>query len=244
MSIADYNAWRAQEQAGAWQTIVEWAGVAAVVVGSVALIACTGGAAIPVLAGVGGLLGVGGTALDDMIHGGNFDPKGLLLGGLSGMAVGTVSAWVPPIVVAEGSSIFTLLGTQALVSGATSASTNLASQQLLYRRVDWATVAIAGGAGTFAGMWPGAVPGADAAAADPAAALSNTLFGPKLTAAQSTLINGVLIGEHGGVPSTIVQAGTDGGGPGPEAPGDNLSKVRLLQRASLKPSWYYAAGAR
>jgi hypothetical protein len=86
--------------------------------------------------------------------------------------------------------------------------------------------------------------GAEADAADPAAVLSNKLFGPKLSAGNATLINGVLIGEHGGVPSAIVQAGTDGAGPAPEATGENLSKVRVLQRASLKPTWYYAAGAR
>jgi len=251
MSMAQFNHWQAQERAGDWKTIVEWAAVAAVVVGGVALIVASGGAAAPVLfgmstaametgAGVGALVGVGGAALEETIHGQPIDPADLLVGGLSGAVTGAAIPLAGAL--AAGMAGPAVLGAQMGAGALAGGGTSAIGQLVLTGRLNLGDVAISAGTGAFCGI----LPGADAPAASGANTSTADVGADTALHADPGTTPGESPGAEPGAPRTTAPApasaktvdatGTDPGAPAEHpanAPGDGDSGGGPVPRPPL-----------
>ncbi|MDQ2729606.1 MAG: hypothetical protein M3Y91_17485 [Actinomycetota bacterium] len=123
--------------------------------GSIALIVGTGGAAAPVIAGIGGLTGTAGTATVEALRGQKLNPVAMPVNGLIGLGSALVPGLLP-----EGSGIPALLGARA----GTGAVGSTASQLLVQHRINLGTVGASAALGLNPLPGPSMVEGTSAGA--------------------------------------------------------------------------------
>lgn len=122
--------------------------------GSIALIIGTGGAATPVVVGIGGLTGTAGTAAVEALRHQKLDPVAMPVNGL----IGAGTALVPELL--PGAGLRTLLVARA---GAGAAGSTV-SQLVIHHRISLGTVAASGAFALNPLPGPGAIEGTSAAA--------------------------------------------------------------------------------
>jgi RHS repeat-associated protein len=186
MSIEQYTDYRKKEESGHWMTALLVLGAVA----AVGLTIATGGAAAPLLIGmgIGAVTGAGGTALAEAVSGQPFDLGAIIEGGIQGAALGAIIPggagvlgklpWISKPVAG--------LASGALVTGATSTGDQLETQQ----SVNWwqtGVDSVFGGLGGVLGVDPvlKAVTGGDGT--DAPGIIFSSLVGAKTTALQGPI---------------------------------------------------------
>jgi RHS repeat-associated protein len=243
MSMDQYNTWRAEERKGHWETVATWAADAAIAAACVALVVTSGGAALPLLIGMSGLIGEGGAAFDDVIHGHAPDPTDIAWGGAAGMITAASAGWAGPLVggaiadsvgMGAGATYVTGVGAGAALSGVGTAGSSAAEQYIRWGNENWGTVAASGAAGLLAGAVPTADVDDPAVTGEP---WKGNVWGAPVTAKNAYWQNGT-IGGYNGAYAAIGQAATDNSGPTaapPTAP-PNLSRRITIAVGSMPTS--------